>query len=111
MNQSTRISDEDLKIRVLVGEEAKQLARRLMKRAPGLRCRVCEGRDFALLEQPDMDYRTTLVREPLAQSAGEVVRQKLLTLLCTNCGHLEQFAEAVVNGAEPYAYGDVVADD
>jgi hypothetical protein len=37
--------------------------------------------------------------------------QTLLTLVCTHCGHLEQFAEAVLEGATPNQYGLPVNDE
>lgn len=101
----------ELKIRVRQGDEARQLARVLKERAPGLQCRVCGGREFALLEQPDSNLRTTLrrVRVDRPDSRPDI-QQVLLTLLCTTCGHIEQFAQAVIDGVSPDAYGTPVED-
>lgn len=107
---------DNLTIRALPDEKARNLARRLKSLAPDLTCRVCSHRDFALLEDPDASFRTLLKREklstrPLYENANEKpITQKLLTLVCTKCGHLEQFAEAVMDGATPDQYGAEVDD-
>ena len=102
----------DLKIRVSGDAKARGLALALKARAPGLVCPVCRHRDFGLLEQPGFGLRTWLRREgePFAQ-VDEKTSQPLLTLVCTNCGHIEQFAEAVLDGADPALYGEVVERD
>ena len=97
-----------LTIRTRPEEGAQGLARRLIERAPALECMVCGGKDFALLEEPKGEYRTYLRRyhSPNGPSPGKAtLNQKLLTLICTNCGHLEQFAEAILDGAKPEEYG------
>lgn len=107
----------NLTIRALPDEKAHNLARRLKSRAPELACRVCGHRDFAMLEDPDSNFRTLLRREQVSthplydKSYQKPITQRLLTLVCTHCGHLEQFAEAVLDGATPEQYGAEVIDD
>ncbi|WP_407049908.1 hypothetical protein [Methyloraptor flagellatus] len=101
----------ELVVRVYRGEKTKELARKLKAKAPGLTCRVCGGRDFALIEDVDGNSRTTLERKPIDGGfLHQFHLQPLLTVACTNCGHLEQFAQAIVDGAEPDAYGEEVDD-
>jgi hypothetical protein len=92
-----------------VEDEARELARRLVAKAPHLACPACNHRDFGVIEQPEAGLRTWLNREdqPLA-AIGHKKTQPLVTLVCTNCGHIEQFAEAVINGADPAQYGDII---
>ena len=99
-----------LVIRVRAGEQAKKLARRLMHHARLIVCSGCGQRDFGLVEQPDQGYRTVLERQDVGhhRHGREAVAQPLVTLICTHCGHVEQFAEAVLNGAAPAEYGDAV---
>lgn len=100
----------ELVLRVLSGDNTKDLARRLMSKAPGLSCRVCGGRDFGLLEDADGNSRTALARQPIGGgSPQQFAMQPLVTLVCTNCGHIEQFAEAILVGARPEDYGSEVA--
>jgi hypothetical protein len=104
---------DHLTIRTLPDEKAQGLARRLKERAPRLECRVCGNRDFGLIEDPNANVRTILERRPLSsyplyrysRNGEEPIFQNLITLVCTNCGHLEQFAEAVLDGATPEQYG------
>ena len=95
-----------LRIRSLPLEGSKKLARAVKSRVPNLVCRACSERDFALMESPDEGFRTTLRRFDLgSDSDAYSTQQPLVTLICTNCGHLEQFAQAVLNGADPILYG------
>jgi len=101
-----------LTIRARPDEKAQDLARRLKARVPGLECRVCGLRDFGLVEDPKMNLRTHLRREPNGGGlASQFFTQNLVTLICTNCGHLEQFAESVLEGATPEQYGVGVSDE
>lgn len=101
----------ELVIRAVDGE-ARALARKIMAKAPRFSCPACGQRDFGMLEQPEVGLRTWLNREDMPfASAGEKKTQPLLTLVCTNCGHIEQFAEAVVKGAEPAQYGEAVPNE
>jgi DNA-directed RNA polymerase subunit RPC12/RpoP len=85
---------------------AKHLARQLKTRVPDLACQACSHRDFALIEAPDDAMRTTLRRVNLsARDDVYLAQQTLLTVICTNCGHIEQFAEAVIDGIDPDKYG------
>jgi len=96
-----------LTIRSLPTSGSKKLARLLKNAAPGLTCRVCGQRDFALVESPDEGIRTTLPRVKLAEPENPFrIQQALVTVICTHCGHLEQFAEAVLNGIGPAQYGE-----
>jgi hypothetical protein len=99
----------ELVVRVLKGEKTKELARRLIERVPNFTCRVCGHNDFALIEDADDNVRTSLDRRaPNGDFGANVASQRLLTLLCTNCGHIDQFAEAVLDGATPIQYGQIV---
>jgi hypothetical protein len=103
-----------LTIRTLPDDKALGLARTLKERAPGLECRVCGGRDFGLIEDPGNDVRTILERQRLPSNprSAEPIFQKLVSLVCTRCGHLEQFAEAVLLGsAKPEEYGNEGGDE
>ena len=95
----------ELVIRSLPHDGAKQLARELKKIAPNLQCNICGGRDFALIEQPDADFRTTLRRVHVGPDIRPDIHQALVTAICTTCGHLEQFAEAILKGATADKYG------
>jgi DNA-directed RNA polymerase subunit RPC12/RpoP len=87
-------------------EESRRLGDRIKEKAPDFRCQACGHRDFAVLEQPSAKLRHWLVREEHAHAAiGNKMVQRLVTIVCTNCGHLEQFAEAALVGADPGAYG------
>ena len=97
----------DLTIRSLPADGSKVLAKRLKKAVPELSCRTCGHRDFALVEAPDEGLRTILGRERLQEHEPSYrIRQTLVTVICTHCGHLEQFAEAILNGANPAQYGE-----
>ena len=96
---------EVLTIRSLPSDGSKQLARRLKQIVPELACRTCGHRDFALLESPDEGVRTTL-RRVRVNDPSQLIQQALVTVICTRCGHLEQFAEAVLKGARPGEYGE-----
>jgi transcription elongation factor Elf1 len=97
----------DLTIRSTTDPKARVLASKLKAKIPGFSCPTCGHRDFALLEQPELGLRTWLNREdqPFAP-IGQKTTQPLVTLVCTNCGHIEQFAEAVVEGVDPSLYGE-----
>ena len=106
-----------LVIRVREGEQAKELARLVRAKAPVLCCSGCGQRDFALLEQPDFGYRTLLNRQKISADPDDrqfwnddssSLRQALVSLLCTNCGHVEQFSQAIVEGVDPRVYGEDV---
>jgi len=100
-----------LAIRTLPDDKAKNLARALKQRVPNLQCRVCGQTDFALLEDPNGQMRTHLHRESvhkLYAASVKPISQRLVTLVCTHCGHLEQFAEAVLDGATPEQYGPAI---
>lgn len=99
----------ELIVRVLSGDNTRNLARRLMEMAPDLACRVCGGRDFGLLEDADGNSRTALRRQPIDGGLPhQFALQPLVTVVCTRCGHIEQFAEAVLIGAKPEDYGSEV---
>lgn len=92
--------------------EARKLARLVKSRAPDLKCGAGGGRDFGMVEEPDSNIRTHLRRYPAGGGlALQSTSQTLATLICTRCSHLEQFAEAVLNGARPEEYGPEVGDD
>jgi RNase P subunit RPR2 len=99
-----------LVIRVREGEKAKALAREVKRQATVIHCSGCGRRDFGLVEQPDAGYRTVLERLDVTYQRyrKEAISQPLVTLICTNCGHVEQFSEAVLKGAPPTAYGEDV---
>lgn len=92
--------------------EARKLARLVKSHAPNLKCGSCDSRDFGMIEEPDVPMRTYLRRHSAGGGpAAQFTHQTLVTLICTRCGHLEQFAEAVLNGARPEQYGADVGDD
>ncbi|MBB5752625.1 hypothetical protein [Prosthecomicrobium pneumaticum] len=102
----------DLRIRGTDEEGARRLARLVVERAPGLACGACGGREFAILEQPDAGLRTWLRREGQPFAAIDTkISQPLVTLVCITCGHLEQFAEATLEGADASLYGEVIAHE
>ena len=95
-----------LTIRSQDAHGAKLLAKQLKSRVPQLSCRACGQRDFALIESPDDDIRTTLRRVDLSNREHVyLAQQPLVTVICTTCGHIEQFAEAVIDGIDPERYG------
>lgn len=104
---------DHLTIRSRSDEIAIDLARRLKARAPELTCRVCGHRDFGLVEEPKAQFRTYLRRYQGVDGPyhEKSISQKLLTLICTHCGHIEQFAEAVLEGAKPEEYGAEVGGE
>jgi hypothetical protein len=57
-----------------------------------------------MLEVPDEGYRTFLRREDQVNEL--TISQPLVTVVCTTCGYLEQFAEAVLTGAKAIDYGE-----
>ena len=58
----------------------------------GFRCPVCRHDEFAVLDELGSHLRTSLMHyegdDPVAKQ-----RTRLISLACTNCGHIEQFAE------------------
>ena len=89
--------------------KAAELARRVKTRAPELHCSACGNQDFAILEVPSAKSRTMLWRHHTdGQIEDTIASQYLVSLLCTRCGHVEQFAEAILNGAVPTEYGEPV---
>jgi ribosomal protein L37E len=100
------MSDE-LIIRSIAEAGSIRLAQALKAKASGLTCRVCGGRDFGLVEAPDEGWRTTLTRSHIADNNDAMrIQQTLVTVICTRCGHVLQFAEAILNGAVPSQYGE-----
>ena len=99
---------DDLSIRVRSDEKARDLARALRKRVPNLQCPACGRRDFGMLEEPTAGQRTHLERGQInvGMLASLKLTQPLVTLVCTNCGHLVQFSEAALLGADPKQYGE-----
>lgn len=67
----------------------------LNERLRAYRCPVCQSNQFALLEVPDENLRTNIHLfkgpDPIAKKHIE-----LLTVACTNCGHLEQFVQKLL---------------
>lgn len=99
---------DNLVIRTVGGPAAQELVRKIKARAPRLICIGCGSRDFGLLEEPDKAVRTLLIRESTDGTFPQFrTTQFLATLLCTNCGQVYQFAEAVLDGAKPSDYGKV----
>ena len=94
-----------LKIRSDGSEASVEMARLIKERVPEFACRVCGTRNFALLESPDTGFRTHLRREN-KRPPRMFVEQRLVSLVCTNCGHIEQFAEAILIGAQAHEYGE-----
>ena len=102
-------------IRVREDEAAARLARTIKGLAPDLSCRGCGRRDFALIEQPKSGFRSGFFRrgprEHQALSDRDIFHP-VATLICTHCGHIEQFSDGVLQRiAEPEEYGDDVDDE
>ncbi|MCW2273125.1 hypothetical protein GJ654_03330 [Rhodoblastus acidophilus] len=96
------------KIRTPGGDKAQQLASALLQRAPNLRCSVCGGVDFAMLEDPDAGFRSLLERKRGAFG----YRLEATTLVCTNCGHVMQFADVVFKlESKPDDFGPPVTNE
>jgi transcription elongation factor Elf1 len=58
----------------------------------GFRCPVCRHQEFAVMDDLGSRLRTNLVH----YEEGDLVpkqRTRLISIACTNCGHIEQFAE------------------
>ncbi|MBT9288811.1 hypothetical protein [Prosthecodimorpha staleyi] len=101
-----------LVLRSPAGSRTRDMAQRIKRLAPDLSCTACGHRDFAILEDVDENIRTVLRRQPYGGGpSAHFVSQPLVTLLCTHCGRLEQFAEAILKGAEPAEYGSEVRLD
>lgn len=95
---------DHLTIRSRPSQGSVKLARLIKERVPDLNCRVCGHRDFAMLEVPDDGFRTLLRREDKDRDLS--ISQPLVTVVCTTCGYLEQFAEAVLTGSKAAEYGE-----
>jgi len=58
----------------------------------GFQCPVCRHGEFAVLDELDSPLRTNLMHyegdDPIPKQ-----RTRLISFACTNCGHIEQFAE------------------
>jgi hypothetical protein len=104
---------DDLSIRVRSDDKARELARALRRRVPDLQCSACHHRDFGMLEEPSVGQRTQLERVHVLGGllSPPKLTQPLVTLVCTNCGHLVQFSEAALLGATPDQYGRAVSDE
>ena len=103
----------ELSIRIRDDDKARDLVRALKRRTPDLQCSAYGRRDFGMLEEPSSGQRTHLERGQIEVGllAGMRLTQPLVTLVCTNCGHLVQFAEAPLLGTSPDQYGKVAPDE
>ena len=58
----------------------------------GFKCPVCRHQEFAQLDDLNSHLRTNLMHyegdDPVPKQ-----RTRLISMACTNCGHIEQFAE------------------
>jgi hypothetical protein len=100
-----------LVIRTRPDDEARKLARTIKRLAPSLKCVGCSGRDFALIEEPEKNFRSFFEREDVSVSPAFTVKHHVASLVCVRCGHLAQFSDGVViDHAEPNQWG-IDADD
>ncbi len=64
----------------------------LFKELKGFECPVCRHHEFAQLDSFESSLRTNLMlydgHDPVAKK-----HVTLISIACTNCGHIEQFAE------------------
>jgi transcription elongation factor Elf1 len=74
------------------GELNDQVKELLFKELKGFECPVCRHHEFAQLDIDDQNLRTNLMlydgHDPVAKK-----HVALISIACTNCGHIEQFAE------------------
>ena len=64
----------------------------LMRELKGFRCLVCHKDEFYLLDQPREQFRSNMT---FFEGGNPVAKKYILTLtiVCSNCGRIEQFAE------------------
>jgi predicted nucleic-acid-binding Zn-ribbon protein len=69
-----------------------EIERLLQSDLQGFQCPVCRHQEFEILDDLGSHLRTNLVH----YEEGELIpkqRTRLISIACTNCGHIEQFAE------------------
>jgi len=64
----------------------------LMRELQGFECPVCHHHQFAQLDDVQSNLRSNLM---LYDGSDPVPKKhtRLISIACTNCGHIEQFAE------------------
>ena len=84
---STEVSDPQQRL-----EDRRRVSELLKKELQGFRCLVCKGTEFVELDLPEEDLQSKLM---LYRGADQTVGEysPLLTIACTHCGRIEQFAE------------------
>ena len=70
----------------------------LRRRIDNFRCVVCANNKFMIFEAPDQHLRTNI---HLFKGADPVAKKhvELLTIVCSDCGHVEQFVQKVLADA------------
>jgi transcription elongation factor Elf1 len=74
-------------------ETRKKISELLQRQLRGFRCLVCGRDEFVQLDLPEQNLQTNVMLfegdDPVAKKHAP-----LLTIACTYCGRIEQFAEA-----------------
>jgi hypothetical protein len=69
-----------------------KIAELLQSDLQGFQCPVCRHHEFVQLDELGSHLRTNLIH----YEEGDLIpkqRTRLISIACTNCGHIEQFAE------------------
>ena len=77
---------------MLASEIEDKIQELLQSDLQGFQCPVCRHCEFAVLDELGSHLRTNLMH----YEGDELVakqRTRLISFACTNCGHIEQFAE------------------
>jgi transposase len=74
-------------------EESRILSESFVKTFKGFACRVCGNKDFGLLK----DDNDTQMKLSAYKSNGEGVFYNVTSFACTECGHIEQFFDRILN--------------
>jgi predicted nucleic-acid-binding Zn-ribbon protein len=69
-----------------------EITKLLLRELQGFRCPVCRHHEFTQLDDIESDLRTNLMlyvgSDPIPKKHA-----RLISIACSNCGHIEQFAE------------------
>jgi transcription elongation factor Elf1 len=84
---STEVSDPQQRL-----EDRRRVSELLKKELQGFRCLVCKRNEFVELGEPDDGLQSNLM---FYEGGDETVKKyaPLVTIACTHCGRLEQFAQ------------------
>ncbi|MGR3715738.1 MAG: hypothetical protein ACU0B1_03190 [Thermohalobaculum sp.] len=82
---------------VEIDKEFEQLAKLLDSIEPPLGCLRCGHKPLQLLDDPANGLRSVVpMRSERSISGGLTKGVNVLTVICPNCGHVEQFAEEML---------------